>query len=121
MFEEKEEDTHTQRERERLKSVVFSINQKGVYILAEGLCFSPALKSLNISRNMRDKPTRSRNSAIEGLINLISSECPLETLILQGSKGYAVHSLLSKNCKRFPNIINQSFCTDDLILFFFFN
>jgi len=63
---------------------------EGMYILAEGLCFAPALKSLAVSRNMKDKGSRSRSSAIEGLINLISSECPLDTLILQGGKGYAL-------------------------------
>jgi hypothetical protein len=98
------------KEKEKLRKCrLFSIYQKGVYILAEGLCFSPALKSLNISRNMRDKGSRLRNSAIESLINLISSECPLETLILQGGKGYAVNCLFStKLHKWFLDITSNS-------------
>lgn len=51
---------------------------------------SNSLNTLDISCNFSVKPSKSRNQSIESVIDLISSECPLERLILQGNKATAL-------------------------------
>eukprot|EP00029_Vermamoeba_vermiformis_P000624 TRINITY_DN1079_c0_g1_i1.p1 TRINITY_DN1079_c0_g1~~TRINITY_DN1079_c0_g1_i1.p1 ORF type:complete len:1136 (-),score=356.31 TRINITY_DN1079_c0_g1_i1:94-3501(-) len=61
---------------------------EGINILAEGLCHSPSLKKLILNRNFKEKGTKARSQAIESIIRLISSQCPIESLHIAGGRGF---------------------------------
>jgi hypothetical protein len=58
--------------------------------LAEGLCHAPALKTLILNRNFKEKGTKARAQAIESVIRLISSQCPIDSLHIAGGRGFHV-------------------------------
>jgi Ran GTPase-activating protein (RanGAP) involved in mRNA processing and transport len=62
------------------------MDDESILMLTEGLCHAPTLKKLNISRNLLAKGSRQRRDAIEGLNNLLMSECPIESLVFQGNR-----------------------------------
>jgi Ran GTPase-activating protein (RanGAP) involved in mRNA processing and transport len=65
---------------------------EGVSLVATGLASHQSLKVLDLSRNFSAKPTKARDTAVDNLINLISGECPLETLVLRGNKTAALRA-----------------------------
>lgn len=73
---------------EKLDLSECDLDDECITILAEGLCHCPALKQLNISRNLSSKADKKlRNQSIEALINLLASQCPIESLIICGGRG----------------------------------
>jgi len=67
----------------------------GMSLVATGLARHQSLKVLDISRNFSPKPTKAREAAVDDLINLISGECPLETLVLRGNRTVALRNDLA--------------------------
>eukprot|EP01132_Coremiostelium_polycephalum_P009748 gene9748-11973_t len=55
---------------------------EGVSVIADGFCANSALKKLVLNGNFKSSKTKSRAESINSVINLIESECPLESLHL---------------------------------------
>lgn len=64
---------------------------EGIHSICSSLQNNETLRILDLSRNFGARSSKpSRTQAIESLINLINSSCPLESLVLQGSKTLAL-------------------------------
>jgi len=61
---------------------------EGVSTLCDGLCYNTNLKHLSLAANFKGAAKgKGKGHAIESLIKLIGSECPLESLNISGGKG----------------------------------
>jgi len=61
---------------------------EGVSTLCDGLCYNTTLKHLSLAANFKGaNKGKVKGHAIESLIKLIASECPLESLNISGGKG----------------------------------
>ncbi|ELR15193.1 myosinI binding protein, putative [Acanthamoeba castellanii str. Neff] len=55
---------------------------EGMSIIADGLCHNSSLRELHLGDNWTRNKTKARSQAVDNLIELISSECPLHKLDL---------------------------------------
>ena len=72
----------------RLNLADNEFGDEGMSLVCQALANSQSLTSIDLSRNFSKVPTKGRGQAIEDLIFLISSDCPLEKLSLAGSKNF---------------------------------
>lgn len=59
---------------------------EGVSNVCDGFCYNTNLKHLSLAANFKGAK-KGKNHAIESIIKLIASECPLESLNVSGGKG----------------------------------
>eukprot|EP01100_Stratorugosa_tubuloviscum_P001010 TRINITY_DN1224_c4_g1_i1.p1 TRINITY_DN1224_c4_g1~~TRINITY_DN1224_c4_g1_i1.p1 ORF type:complete len:1158 (-),score=655.33 TRINITY_DN1224_c4_g1_i1:200-3643(-) len=57
----------------------------GIAALTEGLCSNTSLSTLKLGRNWSKTATKQRLIALENIISLMSGECPLKSLSLDGN------------------------------------
>ncbi|KAK5582324.1 hypothetical protein RB653_003907 [Dictyostelium firmibasis] len=71
---------------DKLSNVVYldvsenDFGDEGVSVICEGFVGNSTIKKLILNGNFKQSKTKSRPSAIESVISLLESECPLETL-----------------------------------------
>jgi hypothetical protein len=63
----------------------FFFLDEGVAIVAEGFCYNTSIRNLSLDKNFKNKG-KLRTHALDCLVNLINSECPLETVTKKKKK-----------------------------------